>query len=84
MGEKHLAQLIGEGACQPNIFTKHRLGCELSCGICPIPLCALFVALVLQGGAMAKFWPLHHYNQCMGEIGRKTLSTARWSGGVSI
>ena len=27
MGEKHLAQLIGEGACQPDIFTKHRLGC---------------------------------------------------------
>ena len=21
-----------------------------------------FVALVIQGGAMAKFWPLHHYN----------------------
>ena len=33
MGEKYLAQLIGEGACQPDIFTKHRLGCELSCGI---------------------------------------------------
>ena len=25
---------------------------------------------------MATFWPLHHYNQCMGENGRKTLSTA--------
>ena len=25
---------------------------------------------------MAKFWPLHHYNQCMGENRRKTLSTA--------
>ena len=36
-----------------------------------------FVALVIQGGAMAKFWPLHHYNQCMGENKRKTLSTAR-------
>ena len=35
-----------------------------------------FVALVIQGGAMAKFWPLHHYNQCMGENRRKTLSTA--------
>ena len=44
-----------------------------------------FVALVIQGGAMAKFWPLHHsdYNQCMGENGRKTLSTARGRGGVS-
>ena len=36
-----------------------------------------FVTLVIQGGAMAKFWPLHHYNQCMGENRRKTLSTAR-------
>ena len=34
-----------------------------------------FVALVIQGGAMAKFWPLHHYNQCMGGNRRKTLST---------
>ena len=33
-----------------------------------------FVALVIQGGAMAKFWPLHHYNQCMGEIGVKHLA----------
>ena len=24
-----------------------------------------FVTLVIQGGAMAKCWPLHHYNQCM-------------------
>ena len=29
---------------------------------------------------MAKFWPLHHYNQCMGENRRKTLSTARGPG----
>ena len=42
-----------------------------------------FVALVIQGGAMAKFWPLHHYNQCMEENRRKTLSTARGRGGVS-
>ena len=41
IGEKHLAQLVGEGACQPDIFTKYRLGCELSYGICPISLCAL-------------------------------------------
>ena len=26
-----------------------------------------FKALVIQGGAMARFWPLHHYNKCMGE-----------------
>ena len=41
------------------------------------------VALVIQGGAMAKFWPLHHYNQCMGKNRRKTLSTARGREGVS-
>ena len=34
-----------------------------------------FVTLVIQGGAMAKFWPLHHYSQCMGENRRNTLST---------
>ena len=33
-----------------------------------------FVALVIQGGAMAKYWPLHHYNQCMGENGTKQLA----------
>ena len=37
----HLAQLVGEGACQPDIFTKYRLGCGLSYGTCPISLCAL-------------------------------------------
>ena len=26
-----------------------------------------FVTLVIQSGAMAKFWPLHHFSQCMGE-----------------
>ena len=36
IGEKYLAQLVGEGACQPDI-----LGCELSYGSCPISLCAL-------------------------------------------
>ena len=44
MGEnrrKHLAQLVGEGACQLDIFTKYRLGCELSYETCPISLCAL-------------------------------------------
>ena len=41
MGEKHLAQLVGERACQPDIFTKYRLGCELSYGTCSISLCAL-------------------------------------------
>ena len=41
MREKHLAQLVGEGACHADIFTKHRLGCELSYGTCPISLCAM-------------------------------------------
>ena len=41
IGEKHLAQLVGEGACQPDISTKWWLGCELSYGTCPISLCAL-------------------------------------------
>ena len=41
IGEKHLAQLVGEGECQSDIFTKYRLGCELSYGTCPISLYAL-------------------------------------------
>ena len=44
---KHLAQLVGEGACQPDIFTKYRLGCELSYGTCPISLCALYPLLFM-------------------------------------
>ena len=42
IGEKHSAQLTGEGACQPDIFTKYRLGCALSYGTCPISVCALY------------------------------------------
>ena len=38
-------------------------------------LSAWFITLVIQSGAMAKIWPLHHYSQCMGEKGRNTLST---------
>ena len=41
IGEKHLAQLVGGEVCQPDIFIKYRLGCELSNGTCPISLCAL-------------------------------------------
>ena len=59
IGEKHLAQFVGEGACQPDIFTKYRLGCELR-DMSHLFVC--FVVLVIQRGAMAKFWPLHHYN----------------------
>ena len=43
------------------------------CNMSHLSVC--FVTVVIQGGAMAKFWPLHHYNQCMGENRRKTLST---------
>ena len=48
-------------------------------------LLVCFVTLVIQGGAMAEFWPLHHsdYSQCMGENSRKTLSTAHGRGSVS-
>ena len=49
-----------------------------------VPSLVCVVALVIQGGAMAKFWPLHHYNQCMGKNRRKTLGTARGRGGMSI
>ena len=41
MGEKHLAQLVGEGACQSDIITKYRLGCELRYETGPISLWAL-------------------------------------------
>ena len=41
IGEKNSAQLVREGACQPDIFTKYRLGCELCYETCPILLCAL-------------------------------------------
>ena len=40
IGEKHLAQLVGERACQPDIFTKYRVRCELRYGTRPISLCA--------------------------------------------
>ena len=43
-----------------------------------------FVALVIQGGAMAKFWPFHHYNQCMGEYRRKTLAQLVGEGRVNL
>ena len=39
--EKHLAQLVREGACQPHILTICRLGCELSYETGPISLRAL-------------------------------------------
>ena len=43
-----------------------------------------FVTLVIQSGAVAKLWSLHHYSQCMGENRRNTLSTTlhiSWEGG---
>ena len=43
-----------------------------------------FVTLVIQSGAMAKFWPLHHYSQCMGEYTLSTTLHISWErGGVN-
>ena len=41
IGEKYSAQLVGEGACHADVFTKYRLECELSYETYPIFLCAL-------------------------------------------
>ena len=78
IGDKHLAQLVEEGACQPDIFTTYRLVCELSYGTCPISLCALKPLLF-----KVMLWPNFGHNKCMGENSRKSLSTARGRGGVS-
>ena len=44
-----------------------------------------FVTLVIQSGAMAKFWPLHHYSQCMGEYTLSTTLHISWErGGVNL
>ena len=40
-----------------------------------------FVTLVIQSGAMAKFWPLHHYSQCMGEYTLSTTLHILWERG---
>ena len=40
-----------------------------------------FVTLVIQGGAMAKFWPLHHYSQYMGEYTLSTTLHISWERG---
>ena len=40
-----------------------------------------FVALVIQSGAMAKIWPLHHYSQCMGEYTLSTTLHISWERG---
>ena len=40
-----------------------------------------FVTLVIQSGAMAKFWPLHHYSQCMGEYILSTTLHMSWEWG---
>ena len=85
IGEKHLAPPCtprGRGGLSTWYFHQIQVGMwaklwDMS------HLFVCFVALVIQGGAVAKFWPLHHYNQCMGENRRKTLSTARGRGGVS-
>ena len=40
-----------------------------------------FATLVIQSGAMAKFWPLHHYSQCMGEYTLSTTLHITWERG---
>ena len=40
-----------------------------------------FVTLVIQSGAMAKIWPLHHYSQCMGEYTLSTTLHILWGRG---
>ena len=40
-----------------------------------------FVTLLIQSGAMAKFWPLHHYSQCMGEYTLSTTLHISWERG---
>ena len=85
MGEnrrKTLSTVRGRGGVSTSYFHQIQVGMwTMSWDMSNLFVCS--VALVIQGGAMAKFWPLHHYNQCMGENRRKTLSTARGRGGVS-
>ena len=67
---------MGEGACQPDNFTKYRLGFELSCDMSHHFVC--FVALVIQSGAMAKSPNFGHCTTTINvweRIGEKTLST---------
>ena len=40
-----------------------------------------FATLVIQSGAMAKFWPFHHYSQCMGEYTLSTTLHISWERG---
>ena len=40
-----------------------------------------FATLVIQSGAMAKFWSLHHYSQCMGEYTLSTTLHILWERG---
>ena len=44
-------------------------------------LCVWFVTLVIQSDAMAKFWPLHHYSQCMGEYTLSATLHISWERG---
>ena len=50
IGEKHLAQLVAEGVCQPDIFTKYRLGSELRYGTCQSGLVNLIFSPDIAGG----------------------------------
>ena len=85
MGEnrrKTLGTACGRGGVSTRYFHQMQVGmCAKLWDMSHLFAC--FVALVIQGGAMAKFWPLDHYDQCMGENRRKTLGTACVRGGVS-
>ena len=82
IGEKTLSTARGGGGVSTWYFHQIQVGMWAKLwDMSHLFVCV--VALVIHGGAMAKFWPLHHYNQCMGENRRKTLSTGRGRGGVS-
>ena len=69
---KTLSTPRGRGGVSTRYFHHIQVGmCAKLWDISHLFVC--FVALVIQGGAMAKFWPLHH----------KTLSTPCGRGGVS-
>ena len=81
-GRKTPRTARGRGGVSTRYFNQIQVGmCAKLWDMSHLFVC--FVALVIQSGAMAKFWPLHHYNQCMGENGRKTPRTACGRGGVS-
>ena len=73
MGEYHLVRLVGEGTCQPGIFTKSSWGCELSYETLPITLCVLWPLLF-----KVVLWPNFGHSTTVNvweRIGEKALGT---------